>query len=214
MRPDVLVIIGDFADCYAVSSHAKDPARAQSFRDEVVAVSRELRRLEALRIPRMVYCEGNHEFRLARYIAAQAREFHGIVDVRGLLGIDAHGWEWVAYRDSLKIGKMIFTHDVDRCGVYAVRQSLLDVGGNIVIGHSHRGGTWYEHGHVALNVGHMVDLSTIDYRHKLRAARDWTHGFGWVTQDSTGVGWCQFVPVIDGRCIIDGQIISGRGRAA
>jgi len=217
LRPDVVVVIGDFPDCYSVSRHMKDPGRVQGFRDEIEAVRRELRRIETLRVPRRIYIEGNHEFRLARYIAAQAPEFYGLLDVRGLLGLDAHGWEWVPYRQHIVIGDAIFTHDVERAGIYAARHSLADAGGSIVFGHSHRlalhmGGTLAGAVHYALNVGHMADLASIDYRSQIRARRDWQTGFGWITQDSTGQSWPVAVPIVEGRCVVDGQLISGRGR--
>lgn len=215
LRPDVLVIIGDFIDSYSISSHTKDPARKVHFRDELDATNAALDEIDALRVPRVIMCEGNHETRLARAIADRAPEFHGLLDMRGLLDVNDRGYEWVPYKQWIRVGKIAFTHDIERCGVNAARQSLLDFGGNIVFGHTHRGAVVYQgtvdgDQHVCLNVGWLGDYETVDYKHQARARRDWQHGFGLVTLDSTGCGWCEFVPILSGRCIVDGRVISGR----
>ncbi len=88
-----------------------------------------------------------------------------------------------------------------------------------MIGHSHRGGISYQgeakgSSHFCLNVGHGANIADIDYVHRVRAIRDWQHGFGIVDQDENGHSWAQFCPVINGRCVVDGQIIEGRKVAA
>lgn len=214
-RPDVLVIIGDFVDSYSISSHAKDPERKVNFRDEINAANAALDEIDSLRVPRVVFCEGNHETRLARAIAERAPEFHGLIDIRDLLRIHQRGYEWVPYKQLIRIGKIAFTHDVERCGVNAARQSLIDMGGNLVFGHTHRGavvyaGTVEGDQHVCMNVGWLGSFDDIDYKHQARARREWQHGFGLVTLDATGCGWCEFVPILSGRCIVDGRVVSGR----
>lgn len=218
VRPDALVIIGDFADCLSVSFHSKTPERKISLKAEIEAVNTELDRVGRLGIPRVVYCGGNHEFRAERYLCEKAPELFGLIAIQDLLRIRERGWEWVPYKQWIRIGKTAFTHDVERCGVNATRQSLLDFGGNLVFGHSHRGGIAYQgtvegDQHVAMNVGWLGSYAAIDYRAAARARRDWQHGFGMVYQDSLGYSWMQFIPVLSGRCIVDGHVVSGRKAA-
>ncbi len=84
-----------------------------------------------------------------------------------------------------------------------------------MVGHSHRAGISYQGtvddgGRVCMNVGWLGSVEEIDYHHRARAERDWEHGFGIVEQDAQGVAWMQFVPIIAGRCIIKGRVVSGR----
>lgn len=220
LRPDCAVIIGDFPDCYAVTSHVRDPRRRrpQQMAWELGCANEEADRLSAIGLDRVEYVEGNHETRLTRFIAEHAPELDGLagLTVREQLRVDARGWGWTPYKESLQIGEMSFTHDVERCGVNTARQSLQDYGHNITIGHSHRAavayaGTTAGKTHVGLNVGWLGDYSSVDYRHRDMARRDWQHGFGWITQTSDGVSWAQFIPIISGRCVVDGQLVSGRG---
>jgi hypothetical protein len=139
-----------------------------------------------------------------------------MMTVPDLLGIERRGWEWYPYRDLLRIGEMTFVHDVGRAGVNTARQSLQDLGDNIVVGHAHRAqvsyaGTIGGRPHVAVCSGWLGDYKKIDYYSQARALREWQHGFTWITQTSDGVSWCNFIPIIDGRCIVDGKLITGRG---
>lgn len=218
-QPETVVIIGDFADIYSLSSHPKSLDRKINFADEVDAVNVEL---DALRSAagsgcRIVWTEGNHEDRITRYLQSSAPELGGLSGMRaeGIFRVKERGIEWVPYRRHIKIGNCSFTHDVGRCGVNCARQSLLDFGGNLVIGHSHRGAVTYQgeakgSSHFCLNVGWLGDVESIDYVHQVRARRDWQCGFGIVDQDASGYSYAQFCPIIDGRCVVDGQVISGR----
>lgn len=214
LRPDVLVMIGDFADCYSISSHTKSPTRRHRFVEELDVVNEKLDELCALRIPRIIWTEGNHEDRLSRLIAEKVPELDGMVrTLQEYLKTAERGIEWVPYREGINIGKMFFTHDVGRCGVNAARQSLLDVGGNVCFGHSHRGAVAYQgttkgKNHVALNVGWLGDYNEIGYQHKIRALRDWQHAFGVVDLDENGCAWAQIVPVVHGAAMVRGQRVA------
>jgi predicted phosphodiesterase len=214
LKPDVLVIIGDFADAYSISSHTKSPERREGLKGELEAVNAALDQIEALGIPRVVQLEGNHEERLTRYLGDRAPDLFGLLDMKSLMRVKERGWEWVPYRDHIQIGHMYYAHDVGRCGKHAASQSLADFGHNLCFGHSHRLGVAYlgtvaGERNVALNVGWLGDHAAIDYRNRAMAMRDWQHGFGWVVQDERGIAWCQAVPIIDGRCIVDGKVIKG-----
>lgn len=217
-KPATVVIIGDFADMYAISSHPKSLDRKRDFANELAGVNAVLDELRKAAGDdcRIVWTEGNHEDRITRYLQSSAPELGGIKELRaeGLFKCKERNIEWVPYRRSIKIGNCSFTHDVGRCGVNTARQSLMDFGGNLVIGHSHRGGLAYQgevkgSSHFCLNVGWLGDVNEIDYIHRNRAMRDWQLGFGVVDQDENGFSWAQFIPVLDGACVVDGKIIRG-----
>lgn len=216
-KPDLTVIIGDAVDCYAISSHPKSPDRKANFKDEIDEGNAELDRLRSRNV---LFTAGNHENRYDRLIRDKAPELYGVApSMQALLRIEKRGWEWVPYMRYKKVGRVAFTHEIGRCGVNAARQSLLDFGGNIVFGHSHRGGVAYQGAiadgkHFAMNVGWGGDVNAIDYQHRARAERDWQHGFGLVHLDASGYAWANFVPIVGGRCSVDGAMVSGRKRAA
>ena len=142
-RPDVVVILGDFWDCYAVSAHDKDPARLSSLASEADTVREALDEVLAIGARRICYVEGNHEWRLPRYIAKQAQALHGLLTVPELLGLSERGIEWTPYMRSLRIGHLTITHDVGEAGIYAIKRARDAAEGNIVIGHVHAMGIHY-----------------------------------------------------------------------
>lgn len=214
LDPQNIVMIGDGLDAYPISFHPKTPTRKATLKDELNAANVEFDALaEVGRGRRIIYCEGNHEFRLERYLTQNAPALYGLIDMPTLLKVKERNWAWVPYQDWIRIGKIAYSHEVGSCGKNAAQQTLAAFGNNIVFGHSHRGGLVYSgtvdgERHVALNVGWAGDAAAVDYMHKART-REWQHGFGLVEQDATGAGWCQFVPIIDGRCVVHGQVIRG-----
>lgn len=211
VQPDELLVLGDFVDCSSVSFHEKGPATVSRLATELAAGNKALDELDiAAGDARKRFFLGNHEDRLRRYIMANAPALEGLVSLEGALHLDKRGWEVIQYKESMKIGEITFTHDIGRCGKYTAQQSLADFGDNIVVAHSHRAcvayaGTVAGKTHVGMNVGNLVDYKSIDYRHKDLAHREWQHGFGMIHMDGAGTGWVTFVPVIGGKCIVEGK---------
>ena len=213
VKPDVLVLIGDFADLASVSSHPKGAKEEARLKKELSAVNEALDQICSLNIPRIVYLFGNHENRFDRYINSRAPELDDVVTLPEELRLKERGIEYYPYGEIFKLGKMNFVHDVNRCGINTARQSLQDVGDNITIGHSHRAAVVYSgtiegDTHVGVNVGHLLDINTISYTSRPVAKREWQTGFGFMYQNQEGVTWANFVPIIDGKCIVDGKLIS------
>ncbi len=212
MHPENIVVIGDFVDCYSVSRYGKSPARVGNLKQELENAGPMLRELAACATQRRIYTEGNHEVRYEALVAAHAPALFGLLSIRELILHPDDRWEWVPYQQWITVGKMSYSHDVGRSGVNAGRESLREFGGNITFGHSHRGGIAYEstikgEHRVALNVGWLGDPLKIDYAHRASALRNSQHGFGWVVQDAAGMSWANFIPIINGTCIVDGQYI-------
>lgn len=209
-RPDLVVFIGDFGDNYSVSAHSKDPSRKDLLVEEVEAVNRELDKVNC----DAVFIEGNHEDRLRRYLWDHAPKLLGATSVEKLYKIRERGWRHVAYRDFFKLNNVTYTHDLGRSGVYAARQSLMDLGGNLVFGHTHRGGVAFQgevkgSAHFSLNVGWLGDVAKVDYMHKARALRDWQLGFGTVIHEGPKAAFGQFHPIVKGMCRVDGRTYTG-----
>lgn len=215
IKPDKIVIIGDFADFYSVSDHDRDPNRKKLLTDEVEDVNRELDRLHKIAGENVVYIEGNHEDRLRRYLWRHARKLMGIrtLDVPGLFYLQERGWIHRKYREAWRYGKVAYKHDVaGRAGKYAARASLQDFGGNVVIGHTHRGEVTYQgeakgSSHFCLNVGWLGDVKQMDYTDPDKAVRDWNLGFGIVDYDIRGFATAHFIPILRNGCTVDRELI-------
>lgn len=210
-EPDHVVVMGDFIDCAPISFHSKDPTRIMRFADELKAANKALDQLEALGAKKYTFIEGNHEYRLLRYLQEKAPELIELLDIKTLLGIEARGWDWVPYKHDVQIGKLYLTHDVEAAGRDAHVKLLNDYQGNAGIGHTHQlaiqyGGNIKGATHVGAMFGWLGDKAAIDYRHKAKI-KNWQHGFGTAYIETNGNAHVNVVPIIDGRCIVDGELI-------
>ena len=223
-RPDTLVVLGDFADFYRVSSFNLDPRRKLSFRDEIAGCRAARRRLDAAAAAAGCrdkrFLQGNHEVRLDTYLSKRAPELVELldeegVDWQGLLQLDQTGWVVTPYKRSIQLGKLRVSHDVGRAGVYSARQSQLDMGCSVAFGHTHRLQAHYQGTidgprHVGITCGWLGDPEFIDYRHRDSVQRDSIHGFATVHLLTDGEFWVTPVPIIGGRCVVDGKVYSAR----
>lgn len=214
--PDRIIILGDFGDFYSVSSHQKNPALRNLFlKDEVVDVTAGLDELaNAAPDAKKYYVQGNHEWRLERYIAAQAPDLFGCVDTPGILGLKERGWRYTPYKKHQKIGEIYFTHDTGKSGINAARQARTAFEDNVVIGHTHRmdysiKGNAKNSPHVAAMFGWLGDVEKVDYMHNVNAKSDWVLGFGVGYMESNGVVHLRPCPIVEYKTVVGDRLYVG-----
>lgn len=213
-RPNIVVVLGDFADCYQVSVHDKDPARLESFDDEMADANDGLDELEAATpIAERHFIAGNHEQRLETLIWKQAPQLHSRVKIEKELRLKERGWSYTPYQESLRIGKLYLTHDEGNAGAQAHEKARSTFESNVVIGHTHRMATSYRGtakgtSNVGAMFGWLGSVDKIDYVHKVKA-RQWQHGFGIGYLAKSGVVHLQAVPIVNWSCVIEGKLVKG-----
>jgi predicted phosphodiesterase len=211
--PKHVIIMGDFSDFYAVSSHSKDPNRALKLKEEIEATKKALDQVVALGGESNVFVAGNHEDRLERYLRDRAPELFNFISIPKILELKEKGFKYVPYKQSYKIGKLNVTHDCGNAGRHAHYKSLDTFQHNIVIGHTHRLGYAVEGNaqgerHLTAMFGWLGDVEEIDYMHRVKALKDWSHGFGTGYLDTaTGVVYVTPVPIINNTVLIEGDLI-------
>lgn len=216
-QPDIIVIIGDFADMYAISLHDKDPSRAFRLEEELIEVEEKIQELDAAALPnasRRIYIEGNHEHRISRFIKKNP-VLHNLrgLSFAELIRLQEKGWEFYPYGTHTTVGKLNLTHDVGYAGVNAVRQTGQVFESNVVTGHTHRMAVHYfgnvrGESHVSASFGWLGDASKIDYRHRALVSREWQLGFGIGHMKENGTIHLQAVPIIRNECVVDGKLYS------
>lgn len=211
LNPDHCIIQGDFGDFYAVSDHDKDPNRCNNLEWEIQCINERLDQLDQVLKGEKVFIAGNHENRLERYLMRRAPELFNMLRLPDLFNLKKRGWKYVPYKDSFKIGKVYNTHDTERAGSNANMQAVADVGSNVTIGHIHRmrygiTGTVLGESHVGASFGWLGSFEKLDYRNKMRALRDYTHGFGWGLMEPNGTVHIQPCPIIEGKVVVEGKL--------
>lgn len=212
LKPKWLVTMGDFADCFAVSDFDKSPERALDLQSEIDAVNRKLTELDKLGAGTKIYVEGNHEYRLERYLMKHAPALFRMLKIRELFELDKRGWIYVPYKHSYKLGKLHLTHDVGTAGQNAHRQAMDAFQGSVVIGHTHRlevtvKGNADGPPQIGAMFGWLGDFEAIDYMHRIQAKRNWVHGFGIGYKEPSGVVHLQACPIVKGRVAVQGEMV-------
>jgi hypothetical protein len=161
-RPDNIVLLGDFITLEALSHwdlgkpllmedrrYCKDieagvQALALSLEPMFALQAKQRKNKERLYKPRLVYCIGNHEDRLSRYLEKHP-QLVGQLDVAEDLGLREFDFtDVVPYRSYLEIEGVQFTHAVMHGsaqpygGKYAVMRSLEASAKSVVFAHLHR----------------------------------------------------------------------------
>jgi hypothetical protein len=215
LRPTHLIVMGDLADFYSVSSHSKDPRRIRHLDEEVADVNRALDELDALKAPVKKFIAGNHCDRLTRYLQDKAPELFNVVGIPELLKLKERGWAYTPYKSDTKLGKVHFTHDVGVAGRNATFKALDTYQHSVVTGHTHRlqyvceGNAVGEYKLSAM-FGWLGDRTKIDYMHRATVNKNWALGFGvGYLHPKSGIVYLTPVPIIGYTCVVNGQFFKG-----
>lgn len=210
-KPDRIIHLGDLWDFYAISFHPKSPDRKSNLEAEINSGCEALDEMATLGASRLDITLGNHCHRWDRYLTQNAPDMFNFLRFPDVVRFKERGWNVTPYREHLTVGRMHFTHEVGFCGKLAHRQSRQEFEGNVVIGHTHAlaaeyKGTILNSSHVGIMLGWLGDKTAIDYAHRARAA-SWQHGFGLAYHEPNGNVHVLPTPIIDGRCVVEGQIV-------
>jgi predicted phosphodiesterase len=214
IRPETIVTLGDFGDFASVMTHQKSAEQRQiRLVDEVADVEKALDQLDAVGAKTKVFVEGNHEYRVERYIADKAPDLFGVTDIPKLLDLKKRGWKFVPYRKNFKLGKINVTHDLGKAGANAHRDAMVRQHDNVVIGHTHRfayevRGTATGTPYLGAMFGWLGDrVAAAGYIHETASATDWALGFGVAYVRDDEMTYVQPVPIMpDYSCMVGGKL--------
>lgn len=214
LEPTRIVVLGDWLDCYSVSSHAKSPARFRRLVDELQDSTWALDALDKIPCKRKDFLLGNHEFRLQRLIDSGAPALHGIeaLTIEALMDLQSRGWVVHKYMVELEIGSLRVCHDYGASGRNSLGRAITTMDSSIVQGHTHllqtehrtsKGGAIVS----GNSFGWLGSLSEIDYCHRGIALHTWRHGcgVGWTRPDGTVRR--EGVPLDSSRIVVNGKVI-------
>lgn len=217
IEPDEIVILGDYADFYAINSHGKDPDLQHVLMDEVYEVIEKLKELNKL-FPKAkkVFIEGNHEYRLGRYIKNKAPDLYGAVSVDKILELKVMGYHFVPYCPNQKynvLGCGLFArHEPLAGGKHVAQNSAEKAMASMIFGHTHR---IQEAQTVTMDGKNIKGISSGwlgDQSHPVmqyvRGHHQWALGFSLVTHYK-GTWFNDLVHIKDYKCVVDGYVYEG-----
>lgn len=217
-QPDEVVILGDYADFYWANFYGKDPEIEQEFsvQTEIDDVNQGIEQLNQL-FPKAkkVFIEGNHEYRLARYLKAKAPELYKAVGLKSVLYLT--GWTVVPFGPTqlYRVGgsHLYARHQPYGGGVHCAYQTLVKGGKSMVFGHSHRIQEYQsvdalDVNHRAISLGWLGDKSHPVMQY-VKDHHQWALGFGLVDVLPKGLFFQRTIHIIDYKCLADGWVYYG-----
>jgi len=214
--PDEIVILGDYADFYAVNGHGKDADLAgMLLQDEIYEVILRLRQLCKM-FPRAkkVYIEGNHEYRLERYIAKRCADLYGLVTLEAILELKLLGFQYVPYgpmqKYSILDSPLVARHEPLAGGKHVAQNTVEKAMSSVIFGHTHR---IQEAQVVTMNGENLRGISSgwlgdssskvFDY---VKGHHQWAHAFSVVHVLDNGTWFNSLIHIIDYTCYYNGYI--------
>ena len=223
LKPDEVVVLGDWLDCETFSSHPKSSMaelRAHKFIDDELTPCRKI--LDQLQAHKnaLVYVEGNHEQRIERFAVALGGslgpDIYNLVSPARLLGAGRNKWTWIPYTSELAHYKI--TDDLWAIHGWSFAKSAARVhqdravSVSIVHGHTHRQQSEARrdpaNGKV-LKAWSPGCLSKLQPLYRQQHPTSWVHGFSLVYIGPRS--WTDYtVTIHDGECVLpDGRLIKG-----
>ena len=181
-QPDEIIINGDLIDFsyLSVYNERKELLReSKRLQKDIFYIRKELDFFES-HSKKILYLEGNHEYRLTRTIEKYPNIAHELLEWDKLLNINYYIPE---SEQPIKVGKYYIMHG-KRFNKYYTAATLLDYGENIIIAHAHR---IQQHTIRTLTgvktcygLGSLLDHKAQYLNGKLS---DWANGFGILLSD-------------------------------
>lgn len=152
-KPEVLIVNGDFLDMWEVSHFDRVPRTGKSLLQEISTGRKILERLREI-IPKakIIYIEGNHEFRLRKYLLRSAPELYGLpgLSIPELLNLKELNIIYKPVKEGagsfsdnwVKLGELYVGHwnKVNKHAGYTAKNLLDEKGVSLLQGHTHKYG--------------------------------------------------------------------------
>lgn len=216
---DEIVILGDYADFYFCNSHGKSPDMLNTLVKEIVDVNEGLNELDH-KFPEIkkVFLEGNHEFRLERYLASKAPDLFGLTSVEHILEFNRRtNWKFISYghNQAHKVlgSKLYARHEPLASSAKATASKALC---SLVYGHIHRIEESHIVGmdgtnHVSFSLGWLGDKRNESIYGYVKSHHQWQMGFGLVWVDEkTGYFYHEKIHILDNMtAVVNGKLYKG-----
>lgn len=207
-----IVQLGDALDFWQLSTYDKDPARKNTIMDDINDWNEILTKWASLlyRNSEIHLIEGNHSYRLTRYIARHARDLHEIVrPLPELLRLKERTeagniiFKWHSYNkwNSCQLGDCVLMHGVF-FNQHTAMTNLARYRCSTISGHTHRVQYVSDGKHFAVSLGHASNESETAHS---PSPTGWQQAMGVLTVDDYGKSSIEIIMVNDGKAVFRGK---------
>lgn len=200
LQPNRIIVGGDSADFYSISSFSRDPKRVLKLQGELDQTFKIHKQIDELSDAEVIFIPGNHEARLERYLRLRP-ELHGLdtLKLESLLRLDELGW---TLKPEVRDNNLLYIHGkyVSKHSAYSIKRELearaYQI--SILMGHTHRQGHFAVTGYKSTVDGYEVGCLCKDQEYSY--VSNWQRGFAVVTD-----GFVELVSIRKGKVIFRGK---------
>ncbi len=186
-KPDTLILPGDGFDFYQLSSFGKSPERLTTLQNEIDGWVNVLELFAPL-ARRKEYLEGNHCFRLRRYLINKAPELSSLrsLTVEEQFSLNKLGWRYQRcpspdkfIHNYMKIGPELWVGHFDACSeisTFTARKLVEKFHISIIQAHTHKGGDYFKRNSRGFLRG-TENFCLCDLEASYDAYPNWQHGW-------------------------------------
>jgi len=199
---------------WSISRYDKDPMRRLNLQEELDSVRNWLGELrEAAPRAKIIYSEGNHEFRLRRYLRSEAKALAGLraLTLEKLLDFEKLKITWQPQDRPYRIGYLLFTHG-QCCAKWSgasAKRHFERFGACTIHGHTHRLGAFY-HTDLTNTYGCFENGCLCSLTPDYVTAPDWQHGFSVVWTERNGYFSVEQIAIVRGTYSYHGKVYRAR----
>lgn len=179
LKPNITIILGDFIDFHYISNFAT-PIQIESRRlkHDFIFANLILDIIDSFTRKTVVYTLGNHDQRLATYIATHP-QIAGLVSLDNALKLGKRGYILVPEGEMAQIGNAHFVHGW-YYNMHHAKKTAQDAGVNVFYGHTHDIQSFSKSNVnqkpiIAQSLGCLCDLNP---EYKRNKPNRWVNGFG------------------------------------
>ena len=211
-QPDETVIGGDFIDFPELARQDewnRLKREGKRLKYEIDFANQILDKVDKFTRKKKVFMIGNHDARLARFIAENP-QLEGMIGLKADLRLEQRGYEVIEENKVYTVGHTNFIHGW-YWNLHHSKKTVIEMGDNIFYGHAHDVQAFTKVNHasqplIGYSLGCLCDLDP-EWR-KARPNR-WVNGFGVFYFFSNGNFTFYNPIIIDGKFIWCGQIFDG-----
>ncbi len=212
-KPDVVYLLGDFADNEALCPHMMGNFSSATHAAEIRVLDKELKFLEK-HSGKIVWIEGNHEDWVNQY-EAKFPKLRGTLTYETQLRLSERNITWIprSRKKLLKVGKLHMFHGM-YINEYHANKHLRKIGCSVVYGHTHVGQVHtndqvMQRTHKAYGLGCLCNKKA-SYLKDLEGS--WNHEFAVLYSATNGDFNLYPIDIIGNRFYFNGKSYDGRGR--
>lgn len=222
VKPEIYVDLGDVGEFESVSHWQWRKKKRPPLEYQLPFVDEEIKKvnegmdiiqksLDKAKVKEKYFCEGNHDDWLNRFV--EENPYLTKYKFKDALKLKERGYKYYPCGKMLKIGELYFYHGNHYAGVNHTRNHLLRMGCNVMYGHHHdmqqSSVTHMDGPKSAWSIGCLKDMTAEANAWLGNRQHNWQLGFAIVNFYGKGQFNVELCTIIDGKTVVDGELIDG-----